>query len=123
MQKTSIEDLSKEELNNKIVLIRVDFNVPFENGIITDDSRIKAALPTLEYLLQQGARCVIASHLGRPKGKKDPSLSLAPIASHLSTLIKQDVFMCNDSIGNQIKETIKKQKKGETKKPKTSNEY
>tara|TARA_Y100000748_G_C15501824_1_gene490423 strand:+ start:2368 stop:3567 length:1200 start_codon:yes stop_codon:yes gene_type:complete len=109
MQKTSIEDLSKEELNNKIVLIRVDFNVPFENGIITDDSRIKAALPTLEYLLQQGARCVIASHLGRPKGKKDPSLSLAPIASHLSTLIKQDVFMCNDSIGNQIKETIKKQ--------------
>tara|TARA_B100000131_G_scaffold101388_1_gene98431 strand:- start:2123 stop:3322 length:1200 start_codon:yes stop_codon:yes gene_type:complete len=109
MQKTSIEDLSKEELNNKIVLIRVDFNVPFENGIITDDSRIKAALPTLEYLLQQGARCVIASHLGRPKGKKNPSLSLAPIASHLSTLIKQDVFMCNDSIGNQIKETIKKQ--------------
>tara|TARA_Y100001970_G_scaffold134269_1_gene165346 strand:- start:3951 stop:5150 length:1200 start_codon:yes stop_codon:yes gene_type:complete len=109
MQKTSIEDLSKEELNNKIVLIRVDFNVPFENGIITDDSRIKAALPTLEYLLQQGARCIIASHLGRPKGKKDPSLSLAPIASHLSTLIKQDVFMCNDSIGNQIKETIKKQ--------------
>ena len=109
MQKTSIEDLSKEELNNKIVLIRVDFNVPFENGIITDDSRIKAALPTLEYLLQQGARCVIASHLGRPKGKKDPSLSLAPIASHLSTLIKQDVFMCNDSIGSQIKETIKKQ--------------
>ncbi|MAQ64846.1 MAG: phosphoglycerate kinase [Actinobacteria bacterium] len=109
MQKTSIEDLSKEELNNKIVLIRVDFNVPFENGIITDDSRIKAALPTLEYLLQQGSRCVIASHLGRPKGKKDPSLSLAPIASHLSTLIKQDVFMCNDSIGNQIKETIKKQ--------------
>ena len=109
MQKTSIEDLSKEELNKKIVLIRVDFNVPFENGIITDDSRIKAALPTLEYLLQQGSRCVIASHLGRPKGKKDPSLSLAPIASHLSTLIKQNVFMCNDSIGNQIKETIKKQ--------------
>tara|TARA_B100000427_G_scaffold55699_1_gene43304 strand:- start:10517 stop:11716 length:1200 start_codon:yes stop_codon:yes gene_type:complete len=108
MQKASIDDLNKENLNNKTVLIRVDFNVPLENGNITDDSRIKAALPTLNYLINQGARCVIVSHLGRPKGKKETSLSLAPIAKHLATLINKNVLMCDDSIGNNIKETIKK---------------
>jgi len=108
MQKASIDDLNKEDLNNKTVLIRVDFNVPLENGNITDDSRIKAALPTLNYLINQGARCVIVSHLGRPKGKKETSLSLAPIAKHLATLINKNVLMCDDSIGNNIKETIKK---------------
>ncbi len=108
MQKASIDDLNKENLNNKTILIRVDFNVPLENGNITDDSRIKAALPTLNYLINQGARCVIVSHLGRPKGKKETSLSLAPIAKHLATLINKNVLMCDDSIGNNIKETIKK---------------
>ena len=108
MQKASIDDLNEKDLNNKTVLIRVDFNVPLENGNITDDSRIKAALPTLNYLINQGARCVIVSHLGRPKGKKETSLSLAPIAKHLATLINKNVLMCDDSIGNNIKETIKK---------------
>jgi len=109
MHKASITDLTAQNLGNKTVLIRVDFNVPIKNGIITDDSRIKAALPTLNYLLENGARCVIASHLGRPKGKKDTSLSLQPIAKHLSDLMKQDVFMCHDCIGETTASSIKDQ--------------
>lgn len=96
----SVKDL---DLEGKIVFLRVDFNVPLdEEGHIRDDTRIKAALPTLNYLLEHKARLVIASHLGRPKGKFDPKLSLKPVAKRLSELIGKDVILAPDTIGEEV---------------------
>lgn len=88
MAKQTIRDI---DWNGKRALVRVDFNVPLENGRITDDTRIRAALPTIQYLLDQNASVVLMSHLGRPKKKVVDSLRLAPIAQHLSNLIDQPV--------------------------------
>ena len=86
MAKQSIKDLTQEELANKTVLIRVDFNVPIQNGEISNDARIQAAIPTIQFLISKGARCVLASHLGRPKGvDKSLSLSFTAINSSLLT--------------------------------------
>ncbi len=96
----SVKDL---DLDCKTVFLRVDFNVPLdENGNIRNDARIRAALPTLEYLLDKGARVVAASHLGRPKGKVTPELSLKPVATRLAELIPQDVVSSPDCIGGQV---------------------
>lgn len=97
MAKLSIKDL---DLKGKTVFIRVDFNVPLANGgkEITSDKRIVASVPTIEYALSQGAAVVLASHLGRPKGKPNAEMSLAPIAVRLSTLLKQPVAMATDCI-------------------------
>jgi phosphoglycerate kinase len=95
----SIRDL---DLNGKCVFIRVDFNVPLENGQITSDKRIKASLPTIQYALEQGAGVILASHLGRPKGKPDPSMSLKPVAARLSELLGRPVKMAPDSIGPEV---------------------
>jgi len=94
-----------EDLNykGKTVFLRVDFNVPLEeNGNIRNDTRIKASLPTINYLIDQGAKLVIASHLGRPKGKVDPKLSLKPAAKRLSELVSADVFMAPDCVGPDV---------------------
>ena len=96
----SVKDL---DLDCKTVFLRVDFNVPLdEQRGIRNDSRIRAALPTLEYLLQQGARVVAASHLGRPMGRLNPELSLKPVAARLSVLITQEVIFSPDTIGGQV---------------------
>jgi phosphoglycerate kinase len=109
MPKLTLKDLS---LSGKQVLMRVDFNVPMEKGAITDDSRIKAALPSIEYILKHGASLVLMSHLGRPKGK-DPALSLAPCAKRLSELLKKPVLMAPDCVGPEVEHLAEALKPGQ----------
>ena len=86
------------DLKGKRVLVRADFNVPLKEGTITDDTRIRAALPTLKYILgQEGTSLVLMSHLGRPKGKPDPKLSLKPVAERLGELLKKKVLSWKNS--------------------------
>jgi len=99
MAKLSIRDL---DLKGKRVFIRVDFNVPIKNGEITSDKRIRASLPTIQYALEQGAGVILASHLGRPKGKRVPEMSLAPVAKRLSELLGRPVKMAPDCIGPEV---------------------
>jgi phosphoglycerate kinase len=103
MTKYSIKDL---DLRGKRVFIRVDFNVPIKNGAITDDTRITSSLPTIQYALEQGATVIMASHLGRPKGKPAPEFSLKPVADRLSQLIKRDVVFATDCIGEPAKSAV-----------------
>ena len=107
----SVEDL---DLQGKRVFLRVDFNVPLdEEGKIRDDTRIKAALPTLNHLLEHKAKVIAASHLGRPKGKYDPNLSLKPVTERLSELIHQDVILAPDVIGDEVLKLKKNLKEGQ----------
>jgi len=94
------------------VFVRVDFNVPMEGAAITEDTRIRAALPTLMFLQQAGAELVLASHLGRPKKGPTPALSLAPVAKRLSELLKCEVALAADCIGNDVRERTKAMKPG-----------
>lgn len=103
MEKKSVRDI---DVRGKRVFVRVDFNVPLEDGRITDDTRIQAALPTIRYLTDQGARVILASHLGRPKGDVNPKYSLAPVAERLSDLLGKNVEKASDSVGPQVKERI-----------------
>src|SRR5689334_1245020 len=97
MSKLSIRDL---DLKGKRVFLRVDFNVPLSaEGTITDDTRIRESLPTIQLALQQGARLIMASHLGRPKGKVNPAMSLAPVAAHLGKLLGKSVAFASDCVG------------------------
>ncbi|CAB5092452.1 Phosphoglycerate kinase (EC [Olavius algarvensis associated proteobacterium Delta 3] len=96
----SIRDI---ELTGKRVFIRVDFNVPLDSRLrVTDDSRIKGAMPTISYAVEQGARVILASHLGRPKGKPVPTYSLAPVAERLGRLFAKEVQMAEDCIGPKV---------------------
>ena len=88
------------------VLVRVDFNVPLDSGAITDDTRIRAALPTIEYLREQGAKVILISHLGRPKGKLDESLRLGPIAAHLSGVLGVPVAAATDVVGEEVESLV-----------------
>ena len=89
-----LPQLSSLDLAGKKVLLRVDFNVPLDiNTIIEDDTRIKQALPTINYILEKGGKCIILSHLGRPNGRVDASLSLLPVAKHLETLLKKRCYL------------------------------
>jgi len=107
MTKYSIRDL---ELAGKTVFIRVDFNVPIKDGRITDDTRITAALPTIAYALEADTTVVLASHLGRPKGKPAPEYSLKPVADHLATLLGRDVIFGSDCIGEPARQAVDKAK-------------
>ncbi len=100
----SVRDLP---LEGKRVLVRVDFNVPMDDqGVITDDIRIREALPTLEYIIEQQGKLIICSHRGRPKGKKDSSFSLAPLAEHLERLLDRPVRMADDCIGEKVEQEV-----------------
>ena len=99
MAKLSIRDL---DLKDKIVFMRVDFNVPLSDGVITSDKRIRASLPSIQYALEHGAGLVLASHLGRPKGQRVPEMSLAPVATRLEDLLGRPVKMAPDCIGPEV---------------------
>lgn len=100
MNKKSVRDV---EVAGKKVFVRVDFNVPLENGEITDDTRIRETLPTIRYLIEKGAKLILASHLGRPKGEVVESLRLTPVAARLSELLGQPVERADESIGAAVK--------------------
>src|SRR4030043_895393 len=109
--KLTIEDL---DIKGKRVFIRADFNVPLDDNLkITDDRRIRSTLPTINYAIDEGARVILSSHLGRPKGKPDPKLSLAPVAKRLQRLLDKDVIFIPDCIGSQVESLVSKMKEGD----------
>lgn len=110
MKKLFIEDI---ELAGKRVLMRVDFNVPMENGLVTNDKRIRAALPTIQYVLEKKGRLILISHLGRPKGKRIPEMSLAPCAKALSTILGKTVAFADDCIGESVEKAVNNLSDGE----------
>lgn len=105
--------LDSLDVTGKRVLVRVDFNVPLDGKTISDDTRITSALPTIEALTSRGARVILASHLGRPKGQADDAFSLRPIADHLATLVDTQVSFCDATIGSEAEAAASKLKDGE----------
>ncbi|KOR37916.1 MULTISPECIES: phosphoglycerate kinase [Planktothricoides] len=103
MAKKTVANLSESDLSGKRVLVRVDFNVPLDDaGNITDDTRIRAALPTIKDLTGKGAKVILCSHFGRPKGTVDEKMRLTPVAKRLSELLNQEVVKCDDCIGDEV---------------------
>jgi phosphoglycerate kinase len=108
--KKTLRDL---EVQGKRVLVRVDFNVPMQDGQITDDRRIRESLPTIQYLLERGAKVILMSHLGRPKGKPDPQYSLRPVAERLSELLGRPVRFLEDCVGEAVEQAVQAMAPGE----------
>lgn len=103
MRKKSVRDI---DVSGKRVFCRVDFNVPMENGRVTDDTRIQAALPTIRYLIERDAKVILASHLGRPKGQIDEALRLDPVADQLSLLLGKKVLKADEAVGPDVEEKV-----------------
>ncbi|MQA30731.1 MAG: phosphoglycerate kinase, partial [Luteitalea sp.] len=110
MSKLSIRDL---ELKDARAFIRVDFNVPLKNGVIGDDTRIRSSLPTIRYALEHGATVILASHLGRPKGKPNPEYSLRPVATRLSEILGTKVVFADACIGSPAARAVREAQEGE----------
>jgi phosphoglycerate kinase len=110
LKKQTIRDL---DLQGKRIVMRVDFNVPIADSKVADDTRITAALPSIQYIMQQGASVVLLSHLGRPKGKADPKFSLQPVAERLSELLNKSVIFAPNCIGPEVQELASALKPGE----------
>lgn len=107
MAKKTVANLSAADVSGKRVFIRADFNVPLnEQGEITDDTRIRAALPTIQDLTSKGAKVILSSHMGRPKAQVNESMRLTPVAKRLSELLGQEVIKCDDCIGDEVTSTI-----------------
>ena len=112
MSKKSIASLTEADLQGKVVLVRADFNVPLDDaGTISDDTRIRAALPTINYLTEKGAKVLLTSHFGRPKGddfaaRVSDKFRLTPVAKRLSELLKQDVAKPDDCVGDTVTSAV-----------------
>ena len=113
MRKKTIRDLTDAQLRGKRALVRVDFNVPLDGERVTDDTRITAVLPTMSCCLDRGASLVLASHLGRPKGKPDPKYSLRPVAERLQTLLARPVTLLPDCVGPEVEGRTSELKPGD----------
>ncbi|MFP4153545.1 MAG: phosphoglycerate kinase [Alkalispirochaeta sp.] len=109
----SLRTLQNTDVSGKRVLMRADFNVPLKEGVITDDTRIQAAMQSITYILDHGASLVLMSHLGRPKGERKAEFSLAPVAARLSELLKKEVKMADDVVGPVVEEAASALKPGE----------
>lgn len=110
MDKMTVRDI---ELKGKRVIMRVDFNVPVKDGVVQDDTRIREALPTIKYILEQKAKLILLSHLGRPKGGPSPEFSLAPVAKRLSELLGKEVKFVSQVVGDEVKKAVEELKEGE----------
>ncbi|MEC0307284.1 phosphoglycerate kinase [Paenibacillus lautus] len=110
MNKKSVRDV---EVSGKRVFVRVDFNVPLEDGKITDDTRIRETLPTIKYLVEQGAKVILASHMGRPKGEVVESLRLTPASQRLSELLGKPVAKADEAVGEAVKAQVEKLQNGD----------
>ncbi|MDX6713424.1 MAG: hypothetical protein QOH96_4440 [Blastocatellia bacterium] len=110
MSKLSVKDL---DLKGRRVFVRVDFNVPVKEGKVTDDTRIRAAVPTINYISEHGGRVILASHLGRPKGERVEKYSLAPVAVHLAKVLGRHVLFVDECVGEAVKAKISEMKDGE----------
>jgi len=110
LNKKTMKDI---DVKGKRVFVRVDFNVPMADGAITDETRIRAAIPTIEYLVEQGAKVILASHLGRPKGEVKEDMRLTAVGVRLAELMGKPVTKLNESIGQEVEEAVANMQNGD----------